>query len=44
MVFRALGRLRDNGFPITFGSSVRKDGGAIRSGGTIFLPVQSMSV
>jgi betaine reductase len=35
MVFRALGRLRDNGFPITFGSSVRKDGGAILRGNDI---------
>lgn len=35
MAFRALGRLRDNGFPITFGSSVRKDGGAILRGNDI---------
>jgi len=33
--FRALGKLRDNGFPISFGSSVRKDGGAILRGNDI---------
>lgn len=35
LAFRALGKLRDNGFPITFGSSVRKDGGAILRGNDI---------
>ncbi len=35
LAFRALGRLRDNGFPVTFGSSVRKDGGAILRGNDI---------
>ena len=35
LAFRALGKLRDNGFPITFGKSVRKDGGAILRGNDI---------
>lgn len=35
LAFRALGKLRENGFPITFGSSVRKDGGAILRGNDI---------
>ncbi len=33
--FRALQKIRDNGFPITFGSSVRKEGGAILRGNDI---------
>ncbi len=33
--FRALLKLRDNGFPLSFGSSVRKDGGAILRGNDI---------
>ncbi|MDO9508618.1 MAG: glycine/sarcosine/betaine reductase complex component C subunit alpha [Thermovirgaceae bacterium] len=35
LAFRVLGRLRENGYPITFGSSVRKDGGAILRGNDI---------
>ncbi|GAB6280733.1 MAG: glycine/sarcosine/betaine reductase complex component C subunit alpha [Thermovirga sp.] len=35
LAFRALGKLRANGFPIIFGSSVRKDGGAILRGNDI---------
>lgn len=33
--FRVLLKLRDNGFPLSFGSSVRKDGGAILRGNDI---------
>ncbi|KUK61247.1 MAG: Fatty acid synthesis plsX protein [Synergistales bacterium 58_81] len=33
--FRALLKLHDNGFPLSFGSSVRKDGGAILRGNDI---------
>lgn len=35
LAFRALEKLRENGFPITFGSSVRKDGGAMLRGNDI---------
>lgn len=35
LAFRALGKLRENGFPVSFGSSVRKDGGAILRGNDI---------
>lgn len=35
LAFRALEKLRESGFPITFGSSVRKDGGAILRGNDI---------
>lgn len=35
LAFRALAKLRDKGFPVNFGSSVRKDGGAILRGNDI---------
>ena len=35
LVFRALSRLKDNGYEIDFGASVRKDGGAVLRGNDI---------
>ena len=35
LVFRALSKLKDSGYDITFGSSVRKDGGAVLRGNDI---------
>ncbi len=35
LVFRALSRLKDNGYEIAFGASVRKDGGAVLRGNDI---------
>lgn len=34
-VFRALNHLKDNGYPVKFGQSVRKDGGAVLRGNDI---------